>query len=113
MSGIPPFRSFVKTLGITASVRDHSPAPHMRDMNPSDRNPYDPAVRSLAGNLLGYHRLPGGTMPSEFTYALFDLWAKADEVDKDGIATGWPFVAFVLRAHETDGQDGLRRIVQN
>lgn len=52
-------------------------------------------------------------MPSEFTYALFDLWAKADEVDKDRIASGWPFGAFVLRAHETDGEAGLRRIVGN
>lgn len=81
-------------------------------MNPSksNRNPYDPAVRSLAGDLLGYLRLPGGTVPSEFTYALFDLWAKADEADKEGIAQGWPFVAFVLRAHDLDGEDGLRRI---
>lgn len=83
-------------------------------MNPTgDRNPYDPAVRSLAADLLGYLRLPGGTMPSGFTYALFELWAKADEVNREGIATGWPLVAFVLRAHEADGEAGLNRIVQN
>ncbi|QOT19579.1 hypothetical protein HMI59_23430 (plasmid) [Paenarthrobacter sp. YJN-5] len=85
----------------------------MRRMNPSGRNPYDPAVRSLAADLLGYLRLPGGTMPSGFTYGLFDLWSKADEDNRALITTGWPFVAFVLRAHEEDGEAGLRRIVED
>ncbi|WP_354214576.1 hypothetical protein [Arthrobacter sp. UYCo732] len=82
-------------------------------MNPSGGNPYDPAVRSLAGDLLGYLRLPGGTMPSEFNYSIFELWAKADDINKEKIAAGWPFVAFVLRTHDTDGEDGLRRIAGN
>jgi hypothetical protein len=82
-------------------------------MNPSSRNPYDPAVRSLAADLLGYLRLPGGTMPSGFAYGLFDLWSKADEDNRALIATGWPFAAFVLRAHEEDGEAGLRRIVED
>lgn len=82
-------------------------------MNPSNRNPYDPAVRSLAGDLLGYLRLPGGTMPSGFTYALFDLWSKADEENRDRIAREWPFVAFVLRTNDEGGEAALRSIVGN
>ena len=85
----------------------------MRGMNPTIQNPYAAAVRSLAGDLLGYLRLPGGTMPSEFDYALFDLWAKADEINREGIEAGWPVVAFVLRAHDLDGEDGLYRIAGN
>lgn len=82
-------------------------------MNPSGNNPYNPAVRTMATDLLGYVRPPGGTMPSGFTYALFDLCEKADEINREGIAAGWPFVAFVLRAHESDGEDGLRRTVED
>lgn len=82
-------------------------------MNPSGRNPYDPVVRSLAGDLLGYLRFPGGTMPSGFTYGLFDLWSKADEENRGLIATGWPLAAFVLRTHESDGEEGLRRLFED
>ncbi|ACL42225.1 hypothetical protein Achl_4274 (plasmid) [Pseudarthrobacter chlorophenolicus A6] len=85
----------------------------MRRMNPSGRNPYDPVVRSLAADLLGYLRLPGGTMPSGFTYGLFDLWSKADEENRALIATGWPLVAFVLRTVDTGGEAGLRSIVED
>lgn len=82
-------------------------------MEPTNQNPYDPALRSLAGDLLGYLRLPGGTVANEFTYALFDLWGKADEENKEAIHEAWPLVAHILQANEHYGEDGLRRIFEN
>jgi hypothetical protein len=37
-------------------------------------------------DLLGYLGKSGGTVPSSFTWKLFDLWAKADEGNKELIA---------------------------
>jgi hypothetical protein len=83
-------------------------------MNPTKLdNPYNAEVRSYATDLIGYLRLPGGTMPSGFTYTLFDLWSKADEENRDLISRSWPLAAYVLRANDRDGEDGLRRIAGN
>jgi hypothetical protein len=81
-------------------------------MNPSKNqaSPYNPAVRLYATDLLGYFGLPGGTVPGSFTWTMFDLWAKADIVNKAIIAQSWPFIAVALRANDEGGEAAIRAV---
>lgn len=82
-------------------------------MNATGTNPYIPAVRLYATDLLGYLGKAGGTVAGGFTTGVFELWAKADIFNKAIIESGWPFIAFVLRANDEGGETALREIAGN
>jgi hypothetical protein len=78
--------------------------------DPDEKSPYLPEVRQYATDLLGYLNKKGGTVPGSFTVGVFELWAKADFINKGVIESAWPFIGCVLRANEEGGPKALRRI---
>ncbi|WP_223884068.1 hypothetical protein [Pseudarthrobacter sp. BIM B-2242] len=78
--------------------------------DPTQPSPYNETVRAYARDLLGYLNKPGGTVPGGFTTKLFELWAKADFVNKAIIAQGWPFLGVVLVANDQGGEAAVRDI---
>lgn len=71
-------------------------------------NPYNETVRSYARDLLGYLNKPGGTVPGGFTIKLFELWAKADFVNKMKIQQTWPEIGHVLVVNDHGGEAAVR-----
>lgn len=84
----------------------------MSGMNPKNKmkSPYNAEVRQYATDLLGYLDKPGGTVPGGFTTGVFELWPKADFVNKAIIASSWPAIGVVLRANDRDGEAALRDV---
>jgi hypothetical protein len=78
--------------------------------NPNNKSAYCAEVRQYATDLLGHLNKPGGTVPGGFTSQLFDLWGKADMVNKAIIANGWPFIAVALRANDEGGEAAVRDV---
>lgn len=78
--------------------------------DPNETSPYLPEVRQYATDLLGYLNKKGGTVPGGFTVGVFELWAKADFINKGIIESAWPYIGAVLRANDDGGPNALRRI---
>jgi hypothetical protein len=78
--------------------------------NPNIKSAYCTEVRQYATDLLGYLNKSGGTVPGGFTTGVFELWAKADFINKTIIANSWPFIGVVLRANDEGGEAALRDV---
>ncbi|HEX9227579.1 MAG TPA: hypothetical protein VF885_13125 [Arthrobacter sp.] len=78
--------------------------------DPNMKSPYNAEVRQYATDLLGYLNKSGGTVPGGFTTKVFELWAKADFVNKAVIAGAWPFIAVALHANDKGGEAAIRDI---
>lgn len=74
------------------------------------KSPYNASTRQYATDLLGYLGKSGGTVPGGFTIKVFELWAKADFVNKAKIAQTWPFIGVALRANDEGGEAAIRDV---
>lgn len=68
-----------------------------------------PETRAAASDLLGFYNL-GGTAPDGFHAMLFELWTKADQLNRARLAVAFPEAARAVDTMNEGGPEALKKL---